>query len=164
MPWRKQSSDPVWVRPGPGRIKSKRMPGPIAFDHLCQWCTWCLRNKQTYVTELPPACSFWPAIKCLAYKCSTCDQHNAIHSRQAGVGAGVGVDMKIPTPESESTPVKTLSTPQPCLKWTILLSKNLAWQRRTYWLQSCVSNSFLSKVIGKWRLVTSDDLKWAFEG
>ena len=30
-----------------------------------------------------------------------------------GVGVGVGVDTKIPTPESESTPIKTLSTPQP---------------------------------------------------
>ena len=35
----------------------------------------------------------------------TCEQHNAIHSKQAGVG----VDIKILTPESESTPMKTLS-------------------------------------------------------
>ena len=46
-----------------------------------------------------------------------CILHNAIHSRQAGVGSGVGVgvgvDIKTPTPESELTPMKTLSTPQP---------------------------------------------------
>ena len=48
----------------------------------------------------------------------TCEQYIAINSRQTGVGAGVGVDMKIPTPESESTPMKTLSTPQPCKNYT----------------------------------------------
>ena len=48
-----------------------------------------------------------------------CTLHNAIHSRQArvgprvGVGVGVGVDLITPTPESESIPMKTLSTPQP---------------------------------------------------
>ena len=44
----------------------------------------------------------------------------ATHSRQAGVGpgvgVGVGVDIKTPTPESKSTPMKTLSTPQPWLQ------------------------------------------------
>ena len=40
---------------------------------------------------------------------------NAIHSRQTGFGPGVrvGVGIKTPTPESESTPMKTLLTPQP---------------------------------------------------
>ena len=41
--------------------------------------------------------------------------------RQTGVGpevgVGVGVDIKTPTLESESTPMKTLSTPQPCITY-----------------------------------------------
>ena len=38
----------------------------------------------------------------------TKELHNAIHSRQAGVGpgVGVGVDIKTSNPESESTPMK----------------------------------------------------------
>ena len=51
-----------------------------------------------------------------------CTLHNAIQSRHTGVGpgvgVGVGVDIKTPTPEWESTPMKTLSTPQP---WLILI-------------------------------------------
>ena len=49
-------------------------------------------------------------------------------------------------------------------KWVILHITRFAWPRRTYWHQSHVSISFWSKVIGKWRLVTSGDLKWPLEG
>ena len=49
-------------------------------------------------------------------------------------------------------------------KWVILHITRFAWPRRTYWYQSHVSISFWSKVIGKWRLVTSGDLKWPLEG
>ena len=48
-------------------------------------------------------------------------------------------------------------------KWVILHISLFVWPRRTYWHQSHVSNSFWSKVIGKWQL-TSGDLKWPFEG
>ena len=37
MLWREQSPDPVWVRPCPGRVRSKLMPGPIAFDQSMKW-------------------------------------------------------------------------------------------------------------------------------
>ena len=49
-------------------------------------------------------------------------------------------------------------------KWVILHISRFARPRRTYWHQSHDSISFWSKVIGKWRLVTSGDLKWPLEG
>ena len=50
------------------------------------------------------------------------------------------------------------------LKWVILHISRFAWPRPMYGHQSHASDSFGSKVFGKWLLVTSGDLKWPFEG
>ena len=63
------------------------------------WCSWCLRNN--HVAKLSPVCSFiWPRTIIGAYHRNVpiqrnCTLHNAIHSRQTGVGPGVGVDINL---------------------------------------------------------------------